>query len=117
MMELTEDNIQSACRMYEGEFASSVSSFLTDIHTLVKSVKFVNNDACDYWFSSPHFEFHHCNDSVVVNLNLKYCSKTFKRYFRYKCGHAHEQIYYLDHVNVYYENVYFYSKQFLLKIN
>ena len=50
---------------------------------------------------------------VVVNLSLKYCGKTFKRYFRYKCGHAYERIFYLAYFTMYPDCVYFYSKNLL----
>ena len=113
MMDLTTENVKAACQDHAGEFAYALLSFLTDIQRLAESVQYVNEDVCDYWISIPTFNVHCCHESVVVNLSLKYCGKTFKRYFRYKCGHAYERIFHLAYFTMYPDCVYFYSRNLL----
>lgn len=112
-MHFSDENIHKICKMYSVDLAASLSSILTDIYYLVKTVKCRSLDVLDHCFPNPQFDFNFVNGTAVITVLIESCSERFKRLFRQKCGASHEYIFYLDHVTIYNNTVYFYSKNFI----
>lgn len=111
-MELNEKNIEDFCASL-GALRHACSSFLNDIYQIAKYVKFVNKDETDYWIHSPIFELVECGNVVVIKIDLKFCSNNYKTNFRRRCGRAFENVFYLDHLSIHNDRVYFYSKNLM----